>query len=211
MKKTDTLRSWNFNLFKQANIHHILLTIILSQFFFLFVSTHTHAHKVNIYASREENKILGECYFIDGKPCKNSKVEVYNINGIEILETITDEKGKFSFTTKEKSDLKIIISAGEGHRAEYKIKGVIDKKEIKDAINKDRKNQSEFQHSINKEELKQIIDEVMDAKLHGLKGEIIDIRKQMDKINIRDIIGGIGYILGFWGIIMLLRRKKNAS
>ncbi len=39
----------------------------------------------------------------------------------------------------------------------------------------------------------------------------MDLRKQMDKISIRDIIGGIGYIFGVWAIIMLLKRKKNAS
>jgi len=51
----------------------------------------------------------------------------------------------------------------------------------------------------------------MDAKLQGIRSEIMDLRKQMDKINIRDIIGGIGYIFGVWGLIMLIKRKKNAS
>ncbi|MBC7189583.1 hypothetical protein H5U35_05135 [Candidatus Aerophobetes bacterium] len=65
--------------------------------------------------------------------------------------------------------------------------------------------------TVNKHEIKQIIDEVMDAKLQGLRAEIMDLRKQMDKVSLRDIIGGIGYIFGIWGIIMLLKRKKNAS
>ncbi|WP_353683912.1 hypothetical protein V4D30_08505 [Thermodesulfovibrio sp. 3907-1M] len=51
----------------------------------------------------------------------------------------------------------------------------------------------------------------MDAKLQGLRSELMDLRKQMDKISIRDIIGGIGYIVGVWGIIMFIKRKKNAS
>lgn len=41
--------------------------------------------------------------------------------------------------------------------------------------------------------------------------EIMDLRKQMDRVTLKDVIGGIGYILGVWAIIMLLKRKKNAS
>lgn len=51
----------------------------------------------------------------------------------------------------------------------------------------------------------------MDSKLHGIRAEIMDLRKEMDKVSIRDIIGGIGYILVIWGLLMILKRKKNAS
>ncbi|MCX7988020.1 MAG: hypothetical protein N2647_01070 [Thermodesulfovibrio sp.] len=188
----------------------LILTIICLQLF-LFFSSLVYAHKVNTHAYREGDKIFGECYFVDGSPCKNSKVEVYNFNGQKILETTTDEKGKYSFITKEKDGLKIVISAGEGHRVEYKIKEAVDRKEVKEHITKDKKSQVEPKTWVGRDEMKQIIDEVVDVKLKGLRNEIIDLRKQMDKINLRDIIGGIGYILGIWGIIMFIKRKKNAS
>ncbi|GLI52724.1 hypothetical protein [Thermodesulfovibrio yellowstonii] len=181
----------------------------------IFISTSAYAHKVSTYAYREGDKIFGECYFVDGSPCKNSKVEVYDLKGQKILEAVTDEKGKYSFTIKEKGTLRIVIPAGEGHRAEYKLEGIAEKTEKKDtketipAKTPNKPVQSEA--TVNKDEIKQIIDEVMDAKLQGLRAEIMDLRKQMDKVSLRDIIGGIGYIFGIWGIIMLLKRKKNAS
>ncbi|MDI1472174.1 Additional component NikL of nickel ECF transporter [Thermodesulfovibrio sp. N1] len=187
----------------------IIFMIIIS----FFICTNTlEAHKVSAYAYREGDKVAGECYFVDGSPCKNSIVAVYDSKGKKLLQTTTDEKGKFSFKTQETGELKIVISAGEGHTAEYRLEASekSEKKEIKkqEPFKEAEKKQAP---SINRDEMKQIIDEVMDAKLQGIKNEILDLRKQMDKINIRDIIGGIGYIFGLWGLIMLIKRRKNAS
>ncbi|MDI6715266.1 MAG: hypothetical protein QMD43_09645 [Thermodesulfovibrio sp.] len=187
----------------------IIFMIIIS--FFMYTTT-AEAHKVSAYAYREGDKVAGECYFVDGSPCKNSIVAVYDSKGKKLLQTTTDEKGKFSFKTQETGELKIVISAGEGHTAEYRLEASekSEKKEIKkqEPFKEAEKKQAP---SINRDEMKQIIDEVMDAKLQGIKNEILDLRKQMDKINIRDIIGGIGYIFGLWGLIMLIKRRKNAS
>ncbi len=189
--------------------------------FFIFQSLvlrYAEAHKVSAYAYREGDKVIGECYFIDGSPCKNSKVDVYDKEGSKILGTVTDEKGRFSFKTSNKGELKIVIPAGEGHRAEYRLEA-LEQGTVKDEIKKPEsakkpKKEQELKlprTSINKDELKQIIDEAMDTRLQGLKNEIMDIRKEMDKLSYRDIIGGIGYIFGVWGLIMILKRKKNAS
>lgn len=182
---------------------------------FIFLSNSAYAHKVSTYAYREGDKVFGECYFVDGSPCKNSKVEVYDLRGQKITETITDEKGRYSFTTKEKGELRIVIPAGDGHRAEYKLEGIaekIEKKAAKETASAKTVNKStQPQATVNRDEIKQIVDEVMDIKLQGLRAEIMDLRKQMDKVGIRDIIGGIGYIFGIWAVIMLIKRKKNAS
>lgn len=90
-------------------------------FVFLIFVNSADAHKVSVYAYREGDSVLGECYFARGFPCKNSKVEVYDSRGRKIMETSTDEKGKFSFKTKETGQLRIVIQAGQGHRAEYKL------------------------------------------------------------------------------------------
>ncbi|GAB5047430.1 hypothetical protein [Thermodesulfovibrio sp. TK110] len=197
---------------KLLNLALFFMLLVLIQL--LIYSNDSYAHKVSAYAYREGDKIIGECYFVDGSPCKNSKVEVYDSRGKKITETTTDEKGRFNFKTSETGELKIVIPAGEGHRAEYTLEAVKkpEKKEVKkqETVKETQKHELP-QGSINREEIKQIIDEAMDAKLQGLRSELMDLRKQMDKISIRDIIGGIGYILGVWGIIMFIKRKKNAS
>lgn len=209
-----SLRNVTKKALKSLNPAYFFLIAVFIQFLFLYFSPDAYAHKVSTYAYREGDKVFGECYFVDGSPCKNSKVEVYDSKGRKITETMTDEKGRFSFKTSETGELKIVIPAGEGHRAEYRLEAVEkpEKKEVKKQEPVKEAQRPQFpQTSINKEELKQIIDEAMDAKLQGLRGEMMDLRKQMDRVSLRDVIGGIGYILGVWGIIMFLKRKKNAS
>jgi nickel transport protein len=207
-KKLSSFQHKGFlNPSKSSNIGNILLSFLffsLLQLVF-FSSNPVYAHKVSTYAYREGDKIFGECYFVDGSPCKNSKVEIYNARGDKILETTTDEKGKYSFTITEKGTLRIVISAGEGHKAKYKLEGIGGETVKKETP------LTQHHPSINKDEIKQIIEEAMDAKFSELKTEIINLHKQMDKVTLRDLIGGIGYIFGVWGIITLLKNKKNAS
>lgn len=187
----------------------IFLSIILVQT--LFFSS-VYAHKVNNYAYREGDKIFGECYFVDGSPCKNSRIEVYNLRGQKILETATDDKGKYSFVFSGRETLRIIAYAGEGHRAEYRLEEVKTQPEGRqNNVRNKAQTFTSFKNFSNEEQIKQVIDNSVNPKLQELQNEIREMRKQIDRVNIRDIIGGIGYILGIWGIIMLLRNKKNAS
>ncbi|MFN3505760.1 MAG: hypothetical protein ACK4Y7_06125 [Caldimicrobium sp.] len=190
----------------------------LSFYFFLILQisfilcNFASAHKVSTYAYREGDKIFGECYFVDGSPCKNSKVEVYDSKGKKIDELSTDERGEYSFTTKERGTIKVVISAGEGHRTEYTLEGPPEKREIKErSPSKEENKSSHYQASIDKEEIREIIDEALEVKLQGLRNEIMDLRKEINRVSLREIIGGIGYIVGVWAIIMLLKRKKDAS
>jgi nickel transport protein len=52
----------------------------------------------------------------------NSKIEVFNNRGDKLLEGLTNGEGEFSFEVpSEDGDLKIVLTAGMGHRAEYSI------------------------------------------------------------------------------------------
>lgn len=191
-----------------------ILFIIFTIFIFTEIA---EAHKVNVYAYREGDRVIGECYFVDGLPCKGSKVEVYDLKGIKIIETLTDERGKFSFTTSESVTIRIVVFAGEGHRAEYILeafegKSIESKSKGKESDRTQKRIETKVsQVPINREEIKQIIEDVMEVKIQGLRSEIMDLHKKMDRVNFREIIGGIGYIFGIWGLIMLLKRRKNES
>ena len=150
----------------------------------------SEAHKVSIYALREGKTIKGECYFADGSPCKKAKIELYDQRGEKLDETLTDEKGFFLFKTQEKGRLKVIALAGPGHRAQYELEAL---------------EESEEEHP------QEITNKALEERLQGLENEIKDLRKRIDRLTFRDIIGGIGYIFGLWGIINLLLRRKNAS
>lgn len=177
-------------------------------------------HKINNFAYREGNQIMGEAYFADGSPCIKCKVEVYNERGTKILETLTDEKGKYNFIINEKGGLKIKVIAGEGHLAEYKLEGLKEeKKEIpKPEVSKvsqtekmvinSRLSNEEMKLAI-KEAVSEAIKETIKPETEGIKNLLMEIKKDMDKVRLHDIIGGIGYIFGIWGMINFLKFRKN--
>jgi len=141
----------------------------------------TFAHKVNIFAYVEGDRIYTESYFNDGKKCIDSKIEVFDNQGNKLLEGLTNQEGVFSFEIPQKDgELKIVLNASMGHRAEYTITadelkdtvGVI-KEGLEEPISSERKDESSF------------------------------------KVSPTEIIGGIGYIIGIFGIIAyFLSRKK---
>lgn len=80
------------------------------------------AHKVNIFAYVEDDTVFTESYFNDGKKCIHSTVTVLDKQGTKLLEGKTDKDGLFSFPIPQYTDLRIVLTASMGHRAEYMLR-----------------------------------------------------------------------------------------
>jgi len=98
-----------------------LITAVIASL--IFSASLTFAHKVQIIAYVEKDKVFTESYFADGSPVKAAKIEVYAKDGSKIAEGTTDDKGNFSFVLpKDPVGVKIVLDAGMGHKAEYVLK-----------------------------------------------------------------------------------------
>lgn len=80
------------------------------------------AHKVSVFAYVEGETVRAEGYFVDGKPCANTRFEVFDASGAKVMQGTTSADGTFSFKAAKKSDYKLVVNAGEGHQAEYTVK-----------------------------------------------------------------------------------------
>jgi len=195
---------------------------IMILFLLVFVKL-SFSHKLSTFAYREGSQITGETYFSDGSPCIKCKVEVYDEKGNKILDTVTDEKGKYSFNTKYSGSLKIKVIAGDGHLAETSLEGVKktsktekaissqENKISKSEISKSSQNKELVSTKIDKDEIKEAVKEAVKEETEGIKNILIEMRKDMDKARLHDIIGGIGYIFGIWGIVVMLRYRNSAK
>ncbi len=100
-----------------------MVKILVAFALLTFMANFSFAHGVKIFAYVEEGKVITESYFADGSPVKNGRVEIYTKEDKKILEGTTDDKGVFSFKIPSGvSELKVIVDAGMGHRASYKLK-----------------------------------------------------------------------------------------
>jgi nickel transport protein len=77
------------------------------------------AHRVILFAWAENDTVYVESKFSSGKKVKAGKIIVTDPEGTELVKGTTNEIGEFSFKVPKKTDLKIVLLAGEGHRAEW--------------------------------------------------------------------------------------------
>lgn len=86
------------------------------------------AHKINVFAVVEKDSLVVEGYFSGNVKAQDSLVQVYAQSGDKIAEGRTDAKGICRIGLNEikpiRGDLRVVISTGDGHRAEYVVKAV---------------------------------------------------------------------------------------
>ena len=192
----------------------LYLILIFTFLIIIMMDVSVFAHRVNVFAYVEGEKIYTESYFNDGKKCINSKIEVFDNRGNKLLEGLTDKEGEFSFEVpSEDGDLKIVLTASMGHRAEYSISA----DEIRGSTGLIKEENEEpvsivfpESSSLDLKEIQSIIEDTLDEKLKPIMREMIEIKKsQEDKISPTEIIGGIGYIVGIFGIIAYFLSRKR--
>ena len=95
----------------------IVWVVVLGASFFLHGNA--GAHSVNIFAWVEGNTVFVECKYPDGTKVHEGVIRVLDSGGKELLNGKTNTKGEFSFKVPKQDDLKIVLEAGMGHRAEW--------------------------------------------------------------------------------------------
>ncbi len=195
----------------------LYLILIFAFLIIIMMDVSIFAHKVNVFAYVEGDKVYTESYFNDGKMCVDSKIEVFDNQGNTLLEGLTDEEGMFSFKIPSEDvidgDLKVVLTASMGHRAEYviptnelrSIAGLI-KEKFEEPIPAVSPEISSF----NLKEIQLLIEDALDKKLEPVMREMREIKKsQEDKVSPTEIIGGIGYIIGIFGIVAYFLSRRR--
>ena len=195
----------------------LYLILIFIFLIIIVVNISVFAHKVNIFAYVEGKKIYTESYFNDGKKCVDSKIEVFDNQGNILLEGLTDQEGMFFFEAPSEDvidgDLNLVLTASTGHRAEYSIS--VDEIRGSAGLIKEENEEpisivSPKTSLVDLKEIQSIIEDSLDEKLKPIMREMREIKKsQEDKISPTEIIGGIGYIIGIFGIIAYFLSRKR--
>src|SRR4030067_3875289 len=107
------------NLSGEVKLIKKIFLFITTLCFSIVLVSNTFAHKVQMFAYTEGDTVFVEGYFADGKKAMKSEVVVYNPSGTELLRGRTDDSGQFKFKAPEKTDLRIVVDAGMGHKTEY--------------------------------------------------------------------------------------------
>lgn len=170
------------------------------------------AHKVYIYAWWEGDTVQTESYFGAKKKVKDGSIQVFDLSGQKILEGRTDEKGMFSFVPGQKTDFRIVVGAGMGHKNECILKA---EESSTDLVTERGPVQTEAttvaalpQRETDVEQIKTIVEQVLDSRLKPVMRELAMIRKEKEP-SLNEIIGGVGYIFGLMGLAMYFKSRKK--
>jgi len=172
------------------------------------------AHKVFIYAWVDGDTIYTESYFGAKRKVNGGLIQVFDLSGKTLLEGRTNDQGEFSFKCPQKTDIRIVVEAGMGHRGEF----VLKKEEFSEAPVVEAENSKADEEktepmepiSADARQIKTLVEEALDSRLKPIKKELAAIRKEKSA-GMTEIIGGIGYIFGIMGLIMYFRGRKKVD
>ena len=173
------------------------------------------AHRVNVFTKVKGELVECQCFYNDGKPVIEQPVQVTLSDGTVITKGKTNDEGFFVFSPGVREDLTITLTAGMGHMATttvhkndlpfFKEKSVA---RGSPSVMTDEKNiqANEQQDNMTEKQIREIIEQVVDEKLDP----VIDlIQKQQRSHSLTTIIGGIGYIVGIFGLFIFLKNRKK--
>jgi nickel transport protein len=190
-----------------------------------------YAHKVMLFAWTDGDQIFTQSKFSGGKKVKGQKITVYDPNDRKLLEGKTDDKGEFSFNVPERTTLKLVLSAGAGHRAEWTVtreeieemsgeksaKSILTKPQGKvpidappsetDRTRANGKPQARNPQGPDTDQIERAVERALDKKL---KPVIKMIDDSLDRgPTVGEILGGIGYIIGLMGIAAYFHYRRG--
>ena len=185
-------------------------------------SAAAEAHGIKVFASVEDGQICGEAYFVGGGNPRDVDVRLLGPAGNVLARTRTDDKGVFRFTPAVRCDMKIVVETGDGHLAEFAIAsadlpeslpalasapaaGAASAPSAPAAAPAASAPAGKAGHSaappagVDAAELQRLVRQA--------------VRRELDaherNVNLREIVGGIGYIVGVMGLVALLKRRKG--
>jgi nickel transport protein len=195
--------------------------------FLIFPTSYVFAHRVTIFAWVKGDSIYTESKFSGGKKAKGATVEVYDEQGRRLVEGKTDRQGNFSFKIPKKAILKIVLIAGMGHKNHW----IIEAEEITDSISgqssakQDHEPDSQsipFAKSVSSDsknalyqdqapwiEIQLAFEKAIDKKIQPIIRKLSNLEQKDNRIKPTEIIGGIGYILGLFGIAAYFAQKRK--
>jgi nickel transport protein len=186
----------------------------------LIVPPHAHAHRVTVFAWTEGDTVHTESKFSGGKLVTGGKITVYDDQEKIILSGITDEKGLFSFPAPQNTALRIELEAGTGHKNHW-IMGIADlgtdtapsehapaKQQPPEAKTVEPLPENHRHEPLTPTDIEQIVGTTLDKKLAPLMKMMAAAQDKGPTV--RDVFGGIGYILGLVGLAAYVNYRKKS-
>lgn len=199
----------------------LFITVIL-----LLVCGQVLAHNVTVFAWVDGETVYVESKYSGGRKPVAAPVEVYDTHGKLLLKGVTDDNGEFSFKVPQKTEMKVVLLAGMGHKGEWTIL-LSDLQDVRadtpprtaepGAATQDQSVTAAPAVSghpvpaeyISAAEIQNAVEEALDKKLKPVMKLLVETRQSGPSVT--EILGGIGYIFGLIGVAAYFSAKRRKS
>jgi len=184
------------------------------------------AHNVTVFAWVEGDTVHVESKYSGGRRPMAAPVEVYDNRGSLLLQGATDDNGEFTFKVPTKTEMKVVVLAGMGHRGEWTIPlsdlpgaepapPVAPAGPEPAATGTDQSKNGLFAANgnpaaaagVTADQVQNAVERALDTKLQPLMKLLVETRRSGPSVT--DILGGIGYIFGLIGVAAYVSAKRR--
>jgi len=191
-----------------AHVKCLLVAIAL-----MVYAPSVQGHGIKLFATVEGTSIQGTLLYADGTPAAKAPVIAYAPDGEVIAEATTDDTGRFVCEARVRVRHRLVGDAGQGHRGLFTIavedlptslpepgapvlESFADEKPIEKSL---------VEAGAIPADLDARIEAAVARQLRPLR-EQIDVYEH--RVRVRDVMGGIGYLFGLFGLIVLVKQRN---
>jgi nickel transport protein len=181
------------------------------------------AHKLKVFAAGDGKRITGYAYFPGGGRARGVPVEALAPDGTKLGEATTNAEGEFAIPVTVRCDYEVVAQTADGHRASCPVKAADLADDLPPFAAAVAKPTTEREPAARAPAT--ATPAPTDAELQALveravREEVRPLREQLEgyeeRTRLRDILGGIGYIMGLAGLAFYFlgarrRRARDAE
>jgi nickel transport protein len=201
-------------------VKKILCTALIAPV--LAFSSGVLAHRVNLFAWVEDGSVQTESKFSGGSKARGARMTATDrVTGAVIASGTTDEQGAWRFALTDEMrraahDIVIVIDAGEGHRNEWTVPaGDFSQtsaagrpvQQAAPAPQPAAAASGEAASGLTEAQIEAAVSRALDARLAPVMRALAESAGQGPKLS--EIVGGIGWLVGLFGIAAYFRRKRG--
>jgi nickel transport protein len=177
--------------------------MVLAAAAFLFAAAPAEAHKLKVFAMAEGDEIVGYAYFSGGDRAMTVPGRITAPDGTLAGELRTDAEGRFRFAARRLMDTTITVDAGDGHVASTTVAATELPATLPPGPAAPAIADSPAAPAIADSPAAPPSSATAAIEL-AVARQIRPLREQLDayedKVRLHDILGGIGFIFGLFGV-----------
>jgi nickel transport protein len=168
----------------------------------LMIVAPASAHGFKIFVMVRGHDLTGYAYFPPDTPAAKAKIEVFSIEGERLSSTEADEAGRFAIPLTERRPIRIIAHADDLHVAAREI-GL---DEMPSTLPQAGEPATAISSELTTQQVDLRVEQVVADQIQPVREQL---RRLEDQIRFRDIVGGIGYIVGVVGLIAYWKAQSR--